>query len=149
VIRRAPIEDLRRAVEALPAATRVAMLAGIRDHEIIVGAYSDRVGGMCPMLAAHRCGGRTDAIAFARAWDRFCAIKAPRPATPRELLVLEGLLEASLLSEHAPAPGEPGAAAVHPLHEDALGAGVDQPAAAEDDRDMAGRTVEEHQVARL
>ena len=55
--------------------TREAMLTGIRSHEIIVGAYSDRAGGVCPMLAAHRCGGRTSFISFARAWDRFARAK--------------------------------------------------------------------------
>ena len=41
-------ELTRRAIEA--------MLEGIRTNEIIVGAYSDRDGGVCPMLAAHRNG---------------------------------------------------------------------------------------------
>ena len=30
------------------------MLEGVRENEIIVGAYTDRDGGICPMLAAHR-----------------------------------------------------------------------------------------------
>ena len=63
--RRATIEDLSRAIECLPRATRIAMLEGIESNEIIVGAYSAD-GGICPMLAAHRAGGRTDAISFAR-----------------------------------------------------------------------------------
>ena len=62
--------NLRAAIEALPRQTRVAMLKGIERNEIIVGAYSNR-DGVCPMLAAHRAGGRTTAIAFAKAWDRF------------------------------------------------------------------------------
>ena len=46
------------------------MLRGIATNRIIVGAYVDRSsGGICPMLAAHRNGGRTDVAAFARAWD--------------------------------------------------------------------------------
>ena len=97
MILRSRLGDLRRSVEALPEPTRVAMLDGIRANEIIVGAYSDRVGGVCPMLAAHRCGGRTSAGHFARAWDRFCRAERPRTARPEELLALEGLLEASLL----------------------------------------------------
>ena len=78
------------------------MLEGITAHTIIVGAYTDRRGGVCPMLAAHRHGGRTNLLAFARAWDRFCHAKRPRPATERELAVLKGHLEASL---HGVAPG--------------------------------------------
>jgi hypothetical protein len=75
------------------------MLKGIRSNEIIVGAYSDRQGGVCPMLAAHRNGGRTDYISFAKAWDRFADVKRARKATRRELLVLETHLEASLQCE--------------------------------------------------
>jgi hypothetical protein len=78
------------------------MLEGIRRNEIIVGAYTHD-GGICPMLAAHRAGGRTSAIWFARAWDRFATggrkIKRPRRATERELRVLESHLEASLLDD--------------------------------------------------
>ena len=64
-------EDLRLAVRCLPQHTRVAMLEGVQRNDIIVGAYTDRKGGVCPMLAAHRCGGRTDFLAFAHSWDRF------------------------------------------------------------------------------
>lgn len=80
------------------------MLDGLRSNEIIVGAYS-RDGGICPMLAAHRAGGRTNTISFARAWDRFAldGRKArPRRATPRELRILVAHLEASLLDEEGP-----------------------------------------------
>ena len=97
--RSSPIEDLRRAIDCLPLATRRAMLEGIRTNDIIVGAYSDRAGGVCPMLAAHRCGGRTSFVSFARAWDRFTAAKRPRQATERELRVLVAHLEASILDE--------------------------------------------------
>ncbi|MBA2349653.1 MAG: hypothetical protein H0V81_15310, partial [Solirubrobacterales bacterium] len=62
------IEDLRRVIDRLPTRTREAMLEGIGQNDIIVGSYSDRDGGVCPMLAAHRCGGRTSFISFARAW---------------------------------------------------------------------------------
>ena len=89
-------EDLRLAVECLPERTRIAMLEGIDANTIIVGAYTDRRGGVCPMLAAHRHGGRTDLLAFAHAWDRFCGAKRPRTATERELYVLKAHLEASL-----------------------------------------------------
>ena len=67
-----PVERLRLAIDCLPVATREAMLAGVRANErIIVGAYVDGAGGVCPMLAAHRAGGRTDFLSFARSWDRF------------------------------------------------------------------------------
>jgi hypothetical protein len=105
--RRATIEELRQAISCLPRATRVAMLEGIRSNPIIVGAYSSR-DGICPMLAAHRAGGRTSCIAFAHAWDRFAVPgrrDRPRRASDRELLILATHLEASLLAEAAPAPG--------------------------------------------
>src|SRR5215208_3246920 len=92
---------LRRVVDSLPYETRVAMLAGMRRYDrIIVGAYTDRTGGVCPMLAAHRCGGRTDFRAFARAWDRFTgAGRRARKASERELRTLTAHLEASLWAE--------------------------------------------------
>jgi hypothetical protein len=93
---RAPIEDLRLAIDCLPLRTREAMLAGIRSQEILVGAYSDRQGRVCPMLAAHRFGGRTSLLAFARAWDRFAGARRSRPATARELRVLEAHLRESI-----------------------------------------------------
>ena len=97
---RRPIEDLRTAIDVLPPHTRVAMLDGGRRNTIIVGAYTDRRGGVCPMLAAHRCGGRTNLISFAHAWDRFTRAKGrPRKASERELRVLTAHLEASLLTE--------------------------------------------------
>ena len=92
------IEDLRLAVECLPERTKTAMLDGIDQNTIIVGAYTNRDGGVCPMLAAHRCGGRTNLLAFAKAWDRFCGSpKRPRVATERELMILRSNLEASML----------------------------------------------------
>jgi hypothetical protein len=78
------------------------MLDGIRRNAIIVGAYSNDQG-ICPMLAAHRAGGRTNFLSFARAWDRFAFRGARRAsarrATDRELLVLVSQLEASLAEE--------------------------------------------------
>jgi hypothetical protein len=91
------IEDLRLAVECLPERTKSAMLDGIAQSTIIVGAYTDRNGGVCPMLAAHRHGGRTNLLAFAKAWDRFCGAKRPRLATERELAILKAHLEAASL----------------------------------------------------
>ena len=75
------------------------MLEGIRTHPIVVGAYTDSRGGICPMLAAHRHGGRTSFVSFARAWDQFARTKVIRRATERELRTLEHLLEASLAAE--------------------------------------------------
>jgi hypothetical protein len=103
--RNATINDLRVAVESLPRETKVAMLQGIQANDIIVGAYTDR-GGICPMLAAHRAGGRTSFITFARAWDQFAfrnsRDRKARRATERELLILRTHLEASLLEEDGP-----------------------------------------------
>jgi hypothetical protein len=80
------------------------MLAGVEANRIIVGAYTDRDGGVCPMLAAHRNGGRTSLASFARAWDRYTdAPRAPRPATGRELNTLTAMLEASILLDETPA----------------------------------------------
>lgn len=85
------------AVEALPRHTKEAMLRGIDTNRIIVGAYADsRSGGICPMLAAHRNGGRTSVASFARAWDDFTGAKRPRRATRREVRTLRSLLEWSL-----------------------------------------------------
>ena len=95
----ARIEGLRRAIDCLPERTKVAMLEGVEAETIIVGAYTDRDGGVCPMLAAHRHGGRTSLAAFARAWDRVCRAKGPRRATERELHILRSHLEASLAED--------------------------------------------------
>lgn len=100
--RQTTIEDLRRAVDSLPRDSRVAMLDGIRQNDIIVGAYSDP-GGICPMLAAFRAGGRASCISFAEAWDAFAfrggRARHARRATRRELLVLTSHLELSLLGD--------------------------------------------------
>jgi hypothetical protein len=92
------------------------MLDGIDRNEIIVGAYSSD-GGICPMLAAHREGGRTSFISFARAWDRFAyrdtRSKSARRATERELLILRTHLETSLLEEDGPTPDLRGAVTAH------------------------------------
>src|ERR1700748_2714279 len=116
---RATIEDLRQAIDRLPRHnpialrgtatappprhTRIAMLEGIAANDIIVGAYSTGEG-ICPMLAAHRNGGRTSLIAFAEAWNRVAfrgqreaRARRARRATERELLILRSHLEASLL----------------------------------------------------
>ena len=96
---RDPISSLRTAIDCLPARTRRAMLDGIRANPIVVGAYTDSRGGICPMLAAHRHGGRTSFVSFARAWDAFARTRAVRRATEREVRTLEHLLVASLAAE--------------------------------------------------
>lgn len=94
---RDPARRLRIAVGRLPGHTKEAMLRGIDTNRIIVGAYVDpRSGGVCPMLAAHRNGGRTSVAGFARAWDEYTAARRPRRATRREVRTLRSLLEDSL-----------------------------------------------------
>ncbi len=99
--RRNNAERLRNAVYAMPSRTKEAMLRGIRSNRVIVGAYVDKRGGVCPMLAAHRNGGRTNFGTFARAWDAFTGanLRKPRRASRREVRVLEGYLEMALLRE--------------------------------------------------
>jgi hypothetical protein len=99
--RRNNAQRLRNAVYAMPARTQAAMLRGIRSNRVIVGAYVDKRGGVCPMLAAHRNGGRTNFGTFARAWDAFTAAKRrkPRRASRREVRALEGYLEMSLVRD--------------------------------------------------
>ncbi len=93
-----PIERLRLAIDCLPVATREAMLAGVLTSErVIAGAYTDGRGGVCPMLAAHRSGGRTDFLSFAKSWDRFTRCRgSSRTATEREIRILVSQLQASL-----------------------------------------------------
>jgi hypothetical protein len=85
---------LRAAVDMLPIETRQAMLVGLQNEAIITGAYTHE-GGICPMLAAHRRGGRTSHASFARAWDRYTGARQGRRATERELRTLRVMLEAS------------------------------------------------------
>jgi hypothetical protein len=98
--RTSPIERLRLAIDCLPVATREAMLAGVEGSErIIAGAYVDGKGGVCPMLAAHRRGGRTDFLSFAKSWDRFARTRGSRRvATERERRILIAQLQDSLES---------------------------------------------------
>lgn len=100
---RSPARNLRIAVDCLPVETRRAMLDGIEANRIIVGAYTDRQGGVCPMLAAHRKGGRTSLVSFARAWDRYTGARGkPRPASEREVNTLRSMLDASVGLEEIP-----------------------------------------------
>jgi hypothetical protein len=95
------VEGLRLAIDCMPVATREAMLHGLDHYErILIGTYTDEHGGVCPMLAAHRCGARTKFLAFAKSWDRFgrAGGRNKRVATPREVRILVGQLQASLAS---------------------------------------------------
>jgi hypothetical protein len=92
------VAELRRAIDVLPERTRKAMLVGIGNNTVITGAFGAG-GGACPMLAAHREGGRTSACSFPEAWDRFTGVAGRqiiRPATEYELLTLRREIEASL-----------------------------------------------------
>src|SRR3954454_18381633 len=99
--RRNNAQRLRNAVYAMPGRTKAAMLRGIRSNRVIVGAYVDKRGGVCPMLAAHRNGGRTNFGTFARAWDAYTGAnqRKPRRASRREVRTLEGYLEMSLVRD--------------------------------------------------
>ena len=97
---RNPSQRLRTAVDSMPRRTKVAMLEGIRRNRIVVGAYTDpKSGGICPMLAAHRNGGRTSLASFARSWDYFTGASRPRLATKREVRTLQAYIEMSLLRD--------------------------------------------------
>jgi hypothetical protein len=105
--RRRPARDLRTAIDCLPLQTRKAMLQGVESNRIIVGAYVDRNGGVCPMLAAHRNGGRTSLASFAHAWDRYTGVRRrARPATERELNTLRTMLEASIALDELPSQSD-------------------------------------------
>jgi hypothetical protein len=105
--RRDRSQRLRTAVELLPRHTREAMLRGIEANSIIVGGYTDGEGGVCPMLAAHRNGGRTSFASFADAWDDFTgAGKRPRRASHREIRALSTYLELSLLDDDTRTGGD-------------------------------------------
>jgi hypothetical protein len=87
---------LRAAVDMLPIETREAMLVGLENEVIITGAYTHG-DGICPMLAAHRRGGRTSHASFAHAWDHYTGASKGRPASERELRTLKVMLEGSLM----------------------------------------------------
>src|SRR5436305_12137506 len=74
---------LSKAIWDLPRDSRRAMLQALAGEELIVGAYTDRRGRICPMLAAYRRGARSGVGSFPRAWDDFARARRPRPATQR------------------------------------------------------------------
>jgi hypothetical protein len=103
-----PAEELHKVIERLPLRTRSAMLDAVRSPRasLIAGAYVDGDGGTCPLLPAHRRGGRVndDAAAasrFAGLWDLFTGTRsgAPRPIEEGERQALESMLTASVARE--------------------------------------------------
>ena len=85
-------EELPQAIEELSVTTRAAMLQAVRcpATRLIAGSYVAPGGGICPVLAAHRRGGRphdgsTGVSAFADVWDRYTGASTaePRPRTGR------------------------------------------------------------------
>jgi hypothetical protein len=80
----------------LPIETKEAMLVALDSETIVTGAYTHD-GGVCPMLAAHRRGGRTDRESFAKCWDRYTGADKGRRASEREIRTLRCMLEGSLL----------------------------------------------------
>jgi hypothetical protein len=103
------VAELRRSIDVLPERTRKAMLVGLGNNTVITGAFSGG-GGACPMLAAHREGGRTSVCSFPEAWDGFTGVAGRniiRPATEYEIQILRREIEASL---EPAGPSELGAA---------------------------------------
>jgi hypothetical protein len=93
------VADLRRSIDMLPERTRQAMLVGLANNTVITGAFSGS-GGVCPMLAAHRAGGRTTCVSFPEAWDKFTGVYGRnicRSATEYEVGILRAEIEASLV----------------------------------------------------
>jgi hypothetical protein len=95
------VAELRRSIDVLPERTRQAMLVGLANNTVITGAFSGN-GGVCPMLAAHREGGRTSCVSFPEAWDRFTGVHGRnicRHATEYEVGILRAEIEASLVPQ--------------------------------------------------
>ncbi len=95
--------ELRAAIDRLPLSTRRAMLQGIQEDSIIVGADGNPRGGVCPLYATSAPPSRRIGRPFARAWDRFAGARLPRPASERELRTLRSMLETSIELETQPA----------------------------------------------
>lgn len=93
------VAELRRSIDVLPERTRKAMLVGLGNNTVITGAFAGGGAGACPMMAAHREGGRTSVCSFPQAWDTFCGVagrQIVRPATEYEVQILRREIEASL-----------------------------------------------------
>lgn len=88
--------ELRAAIDALPLATRRAMLGGIQTNPIVVGADGDPRGGVCPIYATASPPSKRIGRPFARAWDRYAGARLPRRASRHELHTLRAMLEESI-----------------------------------------------------
>ena len=121
-----PIEDLRRAIDCLPRATRaVAMLEGVRTQRDHRRRLHEPPGGVCPMLAAHRRGGRTDLISLRARLGPLHRAPRGRAGRPRaSCATLEAQLEASIAPRGGAVATE--ARAAQPRR--AIGAGPEAPA---------------------
>ena len=92
--------ELRRSIDVLPERTRRAMLHGLGNNTVITGAFAASGQGACPMMVAHREGGRTSCCTFPEAWDKFTGVYGRhivREATPYEIQILCEEIEASLV----------------------------------------------------
>lgn len=92
--------ELRRSIDVLPERTRKAMLVGLGNNTVITGAFAASKDGACPMMAAHREGGRTSCCTFPEAWDTFTGVHGRyivREATPYEVQILCEEIQASLV----------------------------------------------------
>ena len=92
--------ELRRSIDVLPERTRKAMLHGLGNNTVITGAFAASNQGACPMMVAHREGGRTSCCTFPEAWDKFTGVYGRhiiREATPYEVQILCEEIEASLV----------------------------------------------------
>jgi len=91
--------ELRRSIDVLPERTRKAMLHGLGNNTVITGAFAASNQGACPMMVAHREGGRTSCCTFPEAWDKFTGVYGRhivREATQYEVQILCEEIEASL-----------------------------------------------------
>ena len=94
------VAELRRSIDVLPERTRKAMLVGLGNNTVITGAFAASKDGACPMMAAHRAGGRTSCCTFPEAWDKFTGVYGRhiiREATPYEVQILCEEIQASLV----------------------------------------------------
>jgi hypothetical protein len=104
---RRPAQELRATIDRLPLDVREAVLEGIQSQRIIAGAHVDGTGGVCPMAAADvrwlQVSKSSVEVAkeAAWAWDRYAGARSLRPATKRQLIALQAMLEASILEETA------------------------------------------------
>ncbi len=102
--REVAVADLRRSIDVLPERTRKAMLVGLGNNTVITGAFTG-ADGVCPMMAAHREGGRTTCVSFPEAWDKFTGVYGRdicRHATAYEIGILRLEIEASLEPVESP-----------------------------------------------